>query len=304
MRRPVSTYSIVARDTTTGAMGVAVQSHWFSVGTVVSWGEPGVGVVATQSVAEPAYGPRGLDLMRQGLTASQALDRLIAEDPEASLRQVAFVDSDGDVGIHTGPRCIAEAGHIQGEGFGVQANMMANATVWDAMAEAFRERAHDDLADRLLAALDAAERQGGDVRGKQSAAILVVGPERTESPWEARLFDLRVDDHPEPLQELRRLVRLRRAYIHMNDGDEAIASGEVEAAAQSYRAASELVPENPEMPFWKAVGLVGLGRVDDAVEVFKSVFAMDPNWRKLVPRLVDSELLDADHETIDRILQD
>lgn len=287
----------------TGAMGVAVQSHWFSVGTVVSWGEPGVGVVATQSVAEPAYGPHGLDLMRQGLTASQALNRLISKDPEAPLRQVAFLDSDGGASVHTGQRCIAEAGHIQGEGFSVQANMMANATVWDAMAEAFQERSLDDLPDRLLAALDAAERQGGDVRGKQSAAILVVGSERSDSPWEARLFDLRVDDHPEPLQELRRLVRLRRAYLHMNEGDEALGSGDVAAAAQSYGAASELVPENPEMPFWRAVGLVGVGRVDDALDAFDSVFTMDPNWRKLVPRLVDSGLLDADPEVIDRILQ-
>lgn len=303
MRRPVSTYSIVAKDPLTGAMGVAVQSHWFSVGTVVSWGEPGVGVVATQSVAEPAYGPHGLDLMRQGLTASQALNRLISKDPEAPLRQVAFLDSDGGASVHTGQRCIAEAGHIQGEGFSVQANMMANATVWDAMAEAFQERSLDDLPDRLLAALDAAERQGGDVRGKQSAAILVVGSERSDSPWEARLFDLRVDDHPEPLQELRRLVRLRRAYLHMNEGDEALGSGDVAAAAQSYGAASELVPENPEMPFWRAVGLVGVGRVDDALDAFDSVFTMDPNWRKLVPRLVDSGLLDADPEVIDRILQ-
>lgn len=303
MRRPVSTYSIVAKDPMTGAMGVAVQSHWFSVGTVVSWGEPGVGVVATQSVAEPAYGPHGLDLMRQGLTASQALNRLISKDPEAPLRQVAFLDSDGGASVHTGQRCIAEAGHIQGEGFSVQANMMANATVWDAMAEAFQERSLDDLPDRLLAALDAAERQGGDVRGKQSAAILVVGSERSDSPWEARLFDLRVDDHPEPLQELRRLVRLRRAYLHMNEGDEALGSGDVAAAAQSYGAASELVPENPEMPFWRAVGLVGVGRVDDALDAFDSVFTMDPNWRKLVPRLVDSGLLDADPEVIDRILQ-
>lgn len=263
-----------------------------------------MGVVATQSVAEPSYGPNGLDLMRQGIGAAEALEKLTARDSEAALRQVAFVDSRGGVGTHTGERCISAAGHFQGDGFSVQANMMTKPTVWDAMADAFTRGDYVDLADGLLAALDAAEGEGGDVRGKQSAAILVVGPERSDTPWDERIFDLRVEDHPEPLRELRRLVRLRRAYIHMDEGDRAIGVGDLAEASRSYRAASELVPENPEMPFWEAVGLVGVGRVEDSLDLFRRVFEMDPNWRKLVPRLADSGLLDTDPGVIDRILEE
>lgn len=299
--RPVSTYSIVARDPVTGQLGVAVQSHWFSVGTVVSWAESGVGVVATQALADPGYGPRGLELMRQGASAPVALQKLLDDDPQSDIRQVAFVDAAGEVATHTGDRCIAEAGHVGGEGFSVQANIMHRATVWGAMSTAYSS-AEGDLVDRLLAALDAAEGEGGDIRGKQSAALLVVSGEPTGRSWDDRIFDLRVEDHSEPLSELRRLTRLRRAYINMTAGDDAMGAGDIDQALEKYSTAADLVPENPEMPFWNAVGLVGVGRVDDALPTFSHVFEMDRSWRDLIPRLVSVGLLEADERTIDRIL--
>src|ERR1043166_2213995 len=209
--RPVHTFSIVARDSVTGELGVAVQSHWFSVGSLVPWAEAGVGAVATQSFVDPAYGPLGLELMRAGKTARQALDGVLASDPGREVRQVAMVDAKGTVAAFTGSNCIPAAGHIEGEQFTVQANLMLNDKVWPAMAKAYRET-KGDLASRLLAALDAAQAAGGDIRGTQSAAILIVRSKATGKPWMDRLVDLRVEDHPEPLKELRRLVQMRRAY--------------------------------------------------------------------------------------------
>jgi uncharacterized Ntn-hydrolase superfamily protein len=301
LQRPVSTYSIVARDPDTGQLGVAVQSHWFSVGTVVPWAESGIGAVATQALADPAYGPRGLDLMRNGWDADTALTRLIAEDPEADVRQVAFVDASGTTAAHTGPRCIAEAGHITGDGFTAQANMMAHPTVWEAMARAYAT-SQGDLADRLMTALEAAESEGGDIRGRQSAALLVVSGKPSGRSWEDRIFDLRVEDHPGPLVELRRLLNLSRAYIDMTAGDDAMGRGEVEEALEKYTRAAQRAPEVVEMPFWQAVGLAGIGRLEDAEAVFADVFARDPVWRELVPRLVDVGLLELDDAALDRIM--
>jgi uncharacterized Ntn-hydrolase superfamily protein len=299
--RPISTYSIVARDPDTGQLGVAVQSHWFSVGSVVPWAESSVGAVATQALADPAYGPRGLELMREGVDAATALARLTQEDSEAEVRQVAFVDTSGRVAAHTGDRCIAEAGHIAGEGFTVQANMMARPTVWPAMAGAY-ETATGDLADRLLAALDAAEAEGGDIRGRQSAALLVVSGDPTGNPWQDRLFDLRVEDHTDPLGELRRLVELRRAYLDMTTGDDAIGAGDVEAALESYSRAARRAPQVVEMPFWQAVSLAAVGRLEEAEAIFADVFQREPVWRELVPRLVDVDLLPMDAMTLERIV--
>ncbi|MHC4140978.1 MAG: DUF1028 domain-containing protein, partial [Planctomycetota bacterium] len=242
-RRPVATYSIVARDSQTGEMGVAVQSHWFSVGSVVSWAEAGVGAVATQSLVDPAYGPLGLELMRTGRTAPDALRSLLAGDDGRDVRQVAMIDAKGRIEAHTGPRCIADAGHVvdADNQFSVQANLMANVEVWPAMARAYREST-GDLADRLVAALEAAQEIGGDIRGKQSAALLVVSAASTGRPWEDRRFDLRVEDHPQPVQELKRLVRLQRAYLHMNAGDAAIEHNDFAEASRQYAAAEKLAP--------------------------------------------------------------
>ena len=298
--RPVSTYSIVARDPETGAMGVAVQSHWFSVGSTVSWAEAGVGAVATQSFVEVSYGPLGLELLRSGKTASQALAALLAADPTPDVRQVAIVDRRGEVAVHTGRRCIAESGHDTGEQYSVQANLMEKDTVWGAMAEAY-EASNGDLIDRLLAALDAAQAEGGDIRGKQSAAILVVPGTSSGAPWRERVVDLRVEDHPDPLGELRRLVAVHRAYQHMNRGDERMAENDVERALDEYSAAAAMQPENVEIRFWQAVTLAGAGRLDDALPVFAEVFGREPKWRELVRRLPASGLLPEDPALIERI---
>ena len=297
----VATYSIVARDPETGELGVAVQSHWFSVGTVVSWAEAGVGAVATQSLADPAYGPLGLDLMRAGRSAQQSLDALLAGDEEREGRQVAFVHSTGAIAVHTGSGCIAEAGHIAGDQFSVQANMMANDTVWDAMANAYRT-ADGDLAERMLVALEAAEAEGGDIRGKQSASLLVVAAESSGQPWKDRSYDLRIEDHATPIPEMRRLVRLRRAYLHMTAGDEALGRGSMDEALDQYARAENLVPEIVEMPFWKAVTLVGTGHLEDALPIFAAVFEQEPVWKELLPRVIDAGLLTVDDDTLHQIL--
>ena len=304
MRRPISTYSIVARDPKTGELGVAVQSHWFSVGTVVTWAEAGVGAVATQSLADPAYGPLGLEIIRAGRTAPEALKSVLAGDKGRNVRQVAMIDSSGRVAAHTGSLCIADAGHVvDAEAqFSVQANLMANDTVWNAMAQAYRN-ATGDLADRLVVALEAAQQAGGDIRGRQSAALLVVSGTPTGRPWVDRRFDLRVEDHQHPVQELKRLVRLQRAYLHMNEGDVAIEKRDFKKALDEYAAAEALAPEIVEIPFWQAVSLVQSGRVDDALPIFAKVFAREAIWVDVVPRLVKSELLPNDPETIKRITE-
>ncbi len=295
------TYSIVARDIQTGQLGVAVQSHWFSVGSLVCWGESGVGVIATQSVVKVDYGPLGLERMRAGLSAPQALAELLVQDEGRDLRQVAMVDAQGRVAVHTGERCIAEAGHELGDAFSVQANMMASPSVWPAMARAYRQ-ARGDLAERLLRALDAAQASGGDVRGKQSAAMLIVGGERLPQPWTGNVLELRVEDHPEPLSELRRLLRLHRAYSHSNQGDELLAKDQIEAALEEYRTAAQIAPHIPELPFWHAVTLADLGRLDEALPLFRDVFAHDPNLALLVQRLPASGLLRDDPQMMAQIL--
>jgi uncharacterized Ntn-hydrolase superfamily protein len=274
--RPVHTYSIVARDPATGELGVAVQSHWFAVGPIVPWAEAGVGAVATQSFIDPSYGALGLELMRAGRSALDALKALLAGDEGREVRQVAMIDAQGRVAAHTGSKAIQAAGHFVGKDCSVQANLMASERVWPEMARAF-ESASGDLADRMLAALDAAQAVGGDIRGKQSAALIVVRGKSTGRPWADRVFDLRVDDHPEPLQELRRLVTLQRAYNHMNAGDLAMEKKDNDAALREYGAAARLVPENAEMVYWHAVALVNMGRVDDSLPLFRRAFAMDPN---------------------------
>jgi uncharacterized Ntn-hydrolase superfamily protein len=299
--RPVHTFSIVARDPSTGELGVAVQSHWFSVGTLVPWAEAGVGAVATQSFVDSSYGKLGLDLMRAGKSAPDTLKALLAGDDGREVRQVAMVDAQGRVMAHTGAKNIAAAGHLVGKDYSVQANLMLNEKVWPAMAAAF-EAAKGDLAERMLAALDAAQSAGGDIRGKQSAALIVVSGKPTGRPWVDRVFDLRVDDSPEPLKELRRLVTLQRAYIHMNAGDLAVEKNDNEGAMREYGAAEKLVPDNVEMIYWHAIALVKMGRVDDSVALFRKVFAMDKNWAKLTPRLAKVGLLPDDEKVLKKIL--
>lgn len=344
-RRPVSTYSIVARDANTGELGVAVQSHWFSVGAVVPWAEAGVGAVATQSFVDPSYGKLGLDLMRAGKSAPDALKALIAGDEVRDVRQVAMVDASGRVATWTGSKNIQSAGFctgvttnstapdakqnrgltnscdvieskhprssavLPGEGFSVQANLMANDKVWPAMAKAFLT-SKGDLATRMLAALDAAQAAGGDIRGKQSAALIVVKAKPSGKPWQDRVFDLRVEDHAEPLKELRRLVTIGRAYNHMNAGDYAIEKNDFASALREYGAAEKLIDgvggiessRLAEMIYWHAVAMVSMKKVDEAMPLFKRAFSIEPSWRETTARLVKAGLLPDDASLIKRIV--
>ncbi len=295
--RLINTYSIIARDPDTGQLGVAVQSHWFAVGQVVPWAESGVGAVATQAFVDASYGPRGLAMMRAGAAAPDALAALVAADSRRDVRQVAMVDAHGRVAAHTGALTIAEAGHFVGDQFSVQANMMLKNTVWPAMAEAFRS-ANGDLAERLLRALEAAEAEGGDIRGMQSAAILVVQRTPSTEPWNDRIFDLRVDDHPKPLVELRRLIQVCRAYHHRSRAQSALARGEFGAAESDYDIAERLIGDNPEMHFWHGIDLINAGRLDDAKPHLSHAFARDQNWLELALRLPRAQLLGDDPELV------
>lgn len=284
-------------------MGAAVQSHWFSTGTIVLWGQPGVGVVATQSFVNPAYGPQGLSMMAAGLSPQDVIRVLTQADSARDVRQLGVLNAQGRAAAYTGSQCIEEAGHLVGEHFAVQANLMTNERVWPAMAKAFEMNAGLPLAERMVAALTAAEAAGGDIRGSQSAALLVVSPEDTGRPWIDRRIDLRVDDSPDPIAELQRLLRVHRAYEYMNRGDLAIEKGEIEEAMNAYSSAEKLFPDNLEMKYWRAVTLSNIGRIDEALPLFEFVFKKDSNWRILTPRLTRNGLLDVSPEVLQRILK-
>jgi uncharacterized Ntn-hydrolase superfamily protein len=275
------TYSIVARDPETGELGGAVQSHWFSVGSLCVGARAGIGAVATQSVVEPAYGPNALDRLADNIGAQQALGELLAADPLAAVRQVAVVDARGGLSAHTGADCIPHAGHVTGDHHSAQANMMARETVPQAMSDAFVS-ATGPLSERMFAALEAAEAEGGDVRGRQSAAIVVVGPEG--EPWR-RTVDLRVEDHRDPLKELRRLLTLQRAYDLAGAADELLAAGRVEEAGERYREASRIAPESDELLFWSGLALAQAGDLDAGVQAVRQAAERQPNWLVLLDRL-------------------
>jgi uncharacterized Ntn-hydrolase superfamily protein len=296
------TFSIVARDPETGEMGVAVQSHWFSVGSIVSWGEAGVGVIATQSFVNVSFGPRGLEMLKQGKTSREVVDALIASDEGRHVRQLAIVDAKGNAAAWTGEKCISQAGHEIGDNFSVQANMMLNKTVWPAMAKAYRGSKGQPLAERLMTALEAAQVEGGDIRGKQSAAILVVRGKSTGKIWEDRLIDLRVEDHPEAVREIRRVMKVYRAYEFMNAGDVALEHNDVDGALKAYGSAEQMFPDNLEMKYWHAVSLVNIGMLKESLPLFKSIFDQDNNWRLLTERLPASDLLNVKAADLKRIL--
>ena len=304
--RPVSTYSIVARDGETGQLGVAVQSHWFSVGSVVPWAEAGVGAVATQSLADVRYGPAGLELMRHGRDAEAALEALVSSDQGRAVRQVAMIDAEGNVAAHTGANCIAEASHAtletnDGSVYSAQANLMKNPGVPDAMLGAVRTT-EGDLAQRLMAAMEAAQGVGGDIRGKQSAAMLIVAGEATGASWRDTVLELRIEDHATPIEEMRRLLRLHRAYEAMNAGDRALERGDTEGALSAYSRASELAPGHAEMAFWTGVSYANAGRVDLARPHFRTAFADEADWKKVLRRLPDAGLIEFDEKTMETIL--
>lgn len=296
------TFSIVARDANTGEMAVGVQSHWFSVGTLVSWGESGVGIVATQSFVNPALGPDGLKLMEEGKSAREALKILIAADEGRDFRQVAFLDSRGEVSAWTGEKCLESAGHQTGDNYSVQANMMLNDRVVPAMAGAFEENSDLPLAERIVKVLQAAQAAGGDIRGKQSAALIVVGGEPAAGPWLDKKVDIRVDDHGDPITELERLLRVHRAYEHMNAGDLAIEHNDMATAMREYEAAAAMFPDNLEMKYWKAVAMANNKQVSEALPLFREIFRADPNWKEMTRRLPGPGLLTVSPSDLKRIL--
>ncbi len=286
LRAREGTYSVVARDAATGELGVAVQSHWFSVGPIVPWARPGIGAVATQANAEPRYGPQLLEMLEAGLDAESALARALAQDPGAHGRQVAVVDAWGGVAAYTGEECSPFAGHVIGDGVSCQANIMDNPTIWGAMLSAFRSHG-GRLADRLLAALDAAEAAGGDIRGRQSAAMLVV-PASGEA-WETTV-SLRVEDHPEPLAELRRLLKLHDAYVLAGRGDAMVNEHDYDEAARLYQAAAALAPTSTELCFWAGLGTAHAGDLNAGVAGVPAVIQASPGWATLLSRLSDSAM--------------
>jgi len=306
--RPISTYSIVARDAATGRLGVAVQSHWFSVGSAVPWARAGVGAVATQSLVNLSFGPDGLDLMAEGFDAGAALETVLKTDEGRAYRQVAMVDANGGVGAHTGDLCIANASHKtmtldDGTVLSAQANLMARPGVPEAMIAGYqRPESGDSFEDRLMSALFAAQNSGGDIRGRQSAAMIVVDSEKHDEPWQGIITNIRVEDNADPLDELARLVTIAKAYEAMNEGDLAIEHGDDDAALRHYGRALTYV-RSPEIAFWTAVSLVNAGFEDRATPFFAYAF-WDPSgdWRETLRRLPDAELFPDDPDLLERIL--
>lgn len=297
------TFSIVARDEKTGEIAVGVQSHWFSVGTSVSWAEAGVGAVATQSFTNKSFGIRGLALLKQGKTAQEALDILLSDDAGREVRQVGIVDAKGNVANFTGKNCVDFAGQLKGKSYAVQSNMMLNDKVPAAMAKSYEANANLPLAERVLEALKAAQKVGGDIRGKQSAAILVVKGESTSKPWdENHLVDLRVDDNAAPLVEMERLLKTHRAYEHMNNGDLATEVNDMKLAMQEYEAAMKMFPKNLEMQYWTAITLANNGNIQKASLMLKAIYAQEPNWKAMTKRLPKSGLLTVKGKGLDVVL--
>lgn len=297
------TYSIVARDEATGQLGVAVQSHWFAVGTVVAWAKPGVGAVATQAMANISLGPKSLELLSKGMNPNDVIAQLLAEDPGAAYRQLAVMDFSGKSAAHTGERCIAFAGHRTGENYSLQANMMLKDGVIESMEKAWLASKDLPFAERFLVTLEAAEAAGGDIRGKQSASLLIVNGTPTLNIWEERLVDLRVDDHAEPLEELRRLYHVHSAYRYMNEAEVALENGDTDQAMTTYQKALQLMPDNAEMPFWTAISLAQKGEIEEAEALLQKVYASDPNWRELIRRLVPTGMLQLSEADLQRLLK-
>ena len=298
---PLVTYSIVARDPDTGDLGVAVQSHYFQVGPVVPWAASGIGAIATQSQVNVSYGPVGLEMLRNGMTAEQALKALTSGDAMPEVRQAAIVDAAGHVAAHTGSQCIPAAGHRTGDGFSCQANLMEKDTVWDAMAEAF-EQTRGSLAERMMVALEAAEAEGGDIRGKQSAAMLVVSGTPTGKSWEDRIVDLRVEDNPEPLPELRRLITIRRAYDLDSEADHLDEAGDPAGAKVKRLEAMRLAPDNIELRYWAGLALSQAGDVREGAEMIAGVVRQDRRWEALIDRLVQAQRMTAEQAEMLRAL--
>jgi uncharacterized Ntn-hydrolase superfamily protein len=294
------TFSIIAHDPITGEIGGAVQSHWFAVGKMVLWGEAGLGMVATQSFTNPAFGPEGLSLLRNGYLPRSVVDRLTSQDEGRDVRQLAVINSRGEAAAFTGQRCVPHAGHLVGEHYSVQANMMLTPEVWPEMSRAF-EYATGPLADRLMDSLEAAQQAGGDFRGRQSAALLVFSGSPSGKIWQDREVDIRVDDSKEPLEELRRLLGLHHGYELSEEGENEMLQGRMESAMVKFKAAGELLSDNEEMFFWQAAFLSGAGNFKEAVPLFQKVFSINPNWRTFAPDLVRLGHLKLTEDELERL---
>ena len=297
------TFSIVARDEKTGEMAVGVQSHYFGVGTAVPWGEAGVGVVATQAFVNRSFGLRGLELMKQGKSPQEALDILLASDSGREVRQVALLDTFGRVATHTGKKCIVYADQKNGPNFSVQANMMLNDKVIPAMELAWKNNASKPLAERVVEVLKAAQAAGGDIRGQQSASLLVINPRSTGKLWEDKAMDLRVEDSKQPLKELERLVKVSRAYEHLDKGDQLMEKNDMKGAMEEYNTSMKLYPSNFEMQYWAAITLANNKKTDKAVELLQKIYLKDPNWRELTKRLPKSGILTVTPEAYQRLVK-
>jgi uncharacterized Ntn-hydrolase superfamily protein len=296
------TFSIIAQDPVTGDMAVGVQSHWFSVGTAVPWGKSGVGVVATQSFVNERYGHEGLELMQKGLNAKEAMEKLKKEDAGVHYRQVAMLSRDGTISAFTGEKCVEAALHLIGDHYSIQANMMEDENVVYAMRQAFEENDNLDLAERIVVAMKAAQSSGGDIRGKQSSALILVGKDPAEKPWLDKKIDLRVDDHKTPVEELSRLLNSHRAYEFMASGDVAMENKDAEAALKAYNSAEKLLPNNEEIKFWKAVALVNSNQVKMSIPIFERLFMNDKRWQRLLKRLPESDLISIEKSALDHLL--
>jgi uncharacterized Ntn-hydrolase superfamily protein len=294
------TYSIIARDSRTGEMGVACETQAFAVGSSVPWAQPGYGVIATQSMGEPMYGELGLDQLRSGLTAEEALTALRSVDPHPERRQVAMLDADGDLAVYTGEGCVAEAGHAIGEDCSAQANMVTGPAVWESMVEAYMG-SRDSLPNRLMRALEAGEAAGGDFRGKRSAAIIVVRARRTGRPWRDQLVDLRVDDHPEPVAELDRLVRKSEVYHQAIGAFEQALNGQAAEGAEALDALDPAALDEPDLLLWKALTLAYAERDAEAAALLRDLQDRAPQFIEAARRFGPAGLM-PDAQVLERVL--
>lgn len=288
------TYSIVARDPHTGRFGVAVQSHFLGVGPVVPWLEAGVGAVATQASVDISLGPIGLELLRAGRSADDVVAALIASDAQAHVRQLGVVDTNGRAAAHTGANCIPACGHLVGDGFTVQGNLLERDTCWPAMAATYAAALVEGLpfVERLLLAMEAAEREGGDVRGRQSASIMIVSADLGHIPWRGqrwlgRLMDLRIEDHPDPVPELRRIVSMQLAYDLLDEAGDAVRAGQ--SVAERYELARRIAPDAYELVFWRGVELAAAGDVEAGRRELQIAFAADARWRTTLEHLAAAQ---------------
>lgn len=279
------TYSIVARDPETGRFGVAVQSHYLGVGPVVPWLEAGVGAIATQASVNISFGPIGLELLRAGRSADEVVAALVASDERSAVRQLGVVDVNGRTAAHTGSECIPACGHLARDGFSVQGNLLERETCWPAMAAAYEGGLAEGapFVERLLRALEAAEGEGGDVRGRQSAAIIVVSGDLQATAWRGRILDMRIEDHQDPVPELRRIVTMQLAYDLLDDEGDAARSGRT--AAERYQQARQMAPDAYELVFWRGVELATGGDVEGGRRELEIAFAADVRWRTTLEHL-------------------